>query len=166
MRKAVLIVVVMLAGCSYRPGTLTAVGPHGTRAELQRLGCLEVAVVPVIDSAANGPVAGFHFANRCNQPVSVDLRAVQATGVFADGRRRTLRVYDPKRQIRRGTLDARAVGSENLEYTLPEQAAPPVRLCLDLSALNASMRHQGPSVQVCIPVFGGPAVTTLARRRP
>lgn len=152
-------------GCGYRAGSLIRVGPHGHVANLLRIGCLDVAVVPVIDSAARGPVAGFSFANRCDRSVVVDLRAVRATAISASGRRVPLQVYDPDRQIRRTVLDARARGHENLEYTMPPEIPPPKRLCLDLSRLNGSQGatpQRGPKVEVCIDAYVNHSPPTLA----
>ncbi len=154
----------MLMGCGYSPGSLRAHGPNGEAASLQRVGCLDIAVVPIIDSAANGPVAGYRFANRCDSPVPVDLRRVKVMAVFADGRRRELQPYDPNGHIRRGTLDGRASGAENLEYKLPVSLAPPSRLCVDISRINPAMSVAGPPVEVCIDAYVNRVPDTLARR--
>ena len=102
----------LVAACGYRQGTLYAVDPHGHAASIQRLGCLDVAVVPVVDNVAKGAVAGYRFANRCDRPIVVDFRAVRVTGIYADGRSRRMAVYDPEREVRRGTLDARSQGRD------------------------------------------------------
>jgi|GEM_PF-2945017 len=155
----------LLLGCGYRPGSLYAVGPHGHRADIIRLGCLDVAVVAVVDEAAHGPVAGYRFANRCDQPMRVDLAAVRASVAFDDGHTSPVRVYDPHGRVRAGVLDPRSSGMENLEYVLPYGNAAPTRLCLDLSRLNASTRTVGPRVQTCVDAHANelPA-PTVARR--
>jgi len=156
---------ILLAGCGYRAGSLLAIGPHGQAASVQTVGCLDVAVVPIVDGEAAGPVAGYRFANRCDRPLRIDLGAARVTGIFPDGKSRVLRVFDPNGQIRPGTLDARAWGKENLEYELSPESAPPTQLCIDLSRLNASARGAGPKVQVCIAAFVNHAPNTeLARR--
>ena len=62
--------------------------------------------------------------------------------------------------------DGRARGSENLEYYLLVEGAPPTRLCLDLSRLNRSLRVRGPKVEVCINAYVKLSPPTVASRLP
>ncbi len=140
----------------YRPGTLT---PEAS-GEVRTVGCIDVAVVPVRDSAAVGPVAGFTFANRCDAAVRVNLGAIRAVGEYYAGARQPMALFDPNREVRPGMLEARAIAREVLEYQLPSAPGSlPARLCLDLAGIDPAAALDRPVI-ACI---DGGAVGPLAQ---
>ncbi len=146
-----------LGACrGYQPGTLT---PQA-EGEVRTVGCLDVAVSPVRDSAAVGPVAGITFANRCDAAVRVELGAIRAVGEFYAGQRQPMALFDPNREVGPGMIEARAIARELLEYQLPaDPSSLPARLCLDLSGIDPSAALDRPVI-ACI---DGGAVGPLAQ---
>jgi hypothetical protein len=136
-------------GCGgYQPGSLTVGHPAG---EVRRVGCLDIAVEPVHDAEAVGPVAGITFANRCDAAVRVDLASIRAVGELADGRRARLAMFDPDDVVRPGELEARRSARENIEFQLPEAIETvPARLCLDLAGVDPAAAIDQPII-ACVP---------------
>jgi hypothetical protein len=144
MRRLVPFVFAALAACrGYQPGTLQ-VQQHG---ELRTVGCLDIAVAPLDDAAADGPVASISFANRCDAAVQIDLAALRATGVFAARGAVPLQMFDPAGVVRAGMLEARMVGREDIEWSLPSGATEqPAQLCLDLAGLDPAAALDRPVI--------------------
>jgi hypothetical protein len=73
-----------------------------------------------------------------------------------------MRAFDPERQIRPVTLDARRVGRENIEYQLVGGNGHVTQLCLDLAGIDAGEPSPVPVV-TCMSVGGGLASSEVAR---
>jgi len=158
MLRRVVVMLVVAAGCrAYQPGSLTV----SSVGELRRVGCLDVSIEPDADAEAVGPVARITFANRCDAAVRVDLAAIRATARLGDGRRVTMRMFDPALVVRPGLLEARSAGSETIEFQVPgDPTAHALELCLDLAGVDAGADLDRPVI-ACL---GGsaPAVAEVA----
>jgi hypothetical protein len=114
------------------------------------VGCLDVAVAPYHDAAAEGPVIAYEFGNRCDRPARVDLTAVVVRGRTVSGEEVALAPYDPAGELRAARLEARRIGREVIEY----QASEPLALiCADVGALDGG---RGGSREVCLEAGGTP----------
>lgn len=148
MRRSLFWVLASLSACGYRAGSFEHAfadfeGRHRT------VGCLDVAVAPYEDGATDGPAATFSLGNRCDAPVKVDLQ-VPATVRLADGSATPAAAYDPDGEIEPVLLEGRSVGHEHIEYEpVAETMARPVKLCFDLTHLNADSPSPEP-IEVCI----------------
>jgi hypothetical protein len=134
-----------LVGCAYQPGSF-AHAQHDFVGQRITVGCVDVAVERRAD-AAIGPVLGYQFGNRCDQPALIDLGAVAVIGRDLQGADVVLRPYDPQREIRPAELDGRSVGTEALAYA---SNRPLLEVCADAVALA----HATPPRWLC---FTAPA---------
>lgn len=139
VRRALLLAfgVSALTACAYRPGSFH--GPGGAFVgERTTVGCLDVAVSPHDDRAAEGPALAYQFANRCDRPTVVDLGALVVRGRSASGRELTLAVWDPLGQLQPARIDGRRSGREVLEYRAAID--DPIALaCVDLDRLDGTI---------------------------
>jgi hypothetical protein len=133
-----------LVGCAYQPGSF-AHAQHDFVGQRITVGCIDVAVERRAD-ASIGPVLGYQFGNRCDQPVLIDLGAVAVIGRDPQGADVALRPYDPQREIRPAEIDGRGVGAEALAYASDR---PLSEVCADAAALA----HAVPPRWLC---FGAP----------
>lgn len=136
---------------NYQPGTLAPVTGVGA---VQTAGCLDIAVEPVDDQVAAGPVAEIRLGNRCDGAVLIDLASIAATVRLDDGRVGVMRVYDPMGVIRPALLDGRSMAREVLEYHLvPGEAHGRAarQLCLDFRAVDQNDPSPLPVVS-CVPL--------------
>jgi hypothetical protein len=148
-----------IAGCGgYRAGSFAGLG-GSFAGERRTVGCLDLAVAPVDDAAAAGPVAAITFANRCDAGVVIDLTAIAATGRDLGGREVAMGRFDPDREIGAGLLEARTIGRELIEYQPLDGGPAPYDLCLDLSAVDVAEPSPTPVV-VCL---RGGTPSTVAR---
>lgn len=133
---------VVIAGCSYGPGSFSYPGRTfaGRRASL---GCLDLAVDRRADLPDGAAVVAYAFGNRCDRPVVVDLARVPVRGRTVTGDEVPLVPYDPDRELRARSLDARAAGGEALAYPSATRLA---QICLDTAAIEAGRR---PSHWLC-----------------
>lgn len=160
---AALIAVAAAAGCGgYHAGSFAGVTGEFT-GERRTVGCLDLAVAPVDDAAAEGPVAAITFANRCEAAVVVDLPSIRATGRGLDGREVAMGVFDPDREIRAGLLEARTVGRELIEFQPLDGDPAPYDVCLDVSRIDAGAPSADPVV-VCLR-GGAPSVVAHGGER-
>jgi hypothetical protein len=141
-----------LVGCAYQPGSF-AHAPHDFVGQRVSVGCLDIAVERRADLAI-GPVLGYQFGNRCDQPAVVDLGAVAVIGRNPEGADVALRPYDPGREIRPAALDGRSVGAEALAYGSDR---PVLEVCADAAALA----HAAPPRWLC---FAAPAAAAGGAR--
>lgn len=140
-----------LVGCAYQPGSFAYL-PNGFSGQRATVGCLDVAVERRTDLPI-GPVLGFQFANRCDQPAMIDLAAVAVVGRNAQGIDVTLTPYDPRAELHPVALDGRNVGAESLAY--PADRTMP-QVCADV----ATLAHLGTPRWLC---FGAAARAVAAR---
>jgi hypothetical protein len=146
---AALIALAAAAGCGgYHAGSFASITGEFA-GERRTVGCLDLAVAPVDDAAAEGPVAAVTFANRCDAAVVVDLPSIRATGRGLDGREVAMGVFDPDREIRAGLLEARTIGRELIEFQPLGGGPAPYDLCLDVSRLDPGAPSATPVV-VCL----------------
>jgi hypothetical protein len=122
--------VLVLAGCTYKPGSFVS-ADSTFRGQRVSVGCLDVAIERH-DDLPIGPVLGYQFANRCDHLTTVDLGAAVVIGRNAEGAEVRLLPYDPRTEIRPVPLDARKVGGESLAYWAG-RAMPQV--CVDVASL-------------------------------
>jgi hypothetical protein len=163
VRIAALVFAVTLSGCGYKAGSFKS-GLRSFEGERNTVGCLDVAVAPLADAEATGPVSAIRFGNRCDAPVVVDIGAIRATAYDPDGRPTRMIPYDPEHAIRPLRMDARMVGGENIEWHQARSGAnPPVRLCLDLAGLDAEA-PRGRPVIICIPAQGSWSMSRVVAR--
>ena len=140
-------------GCAYQPGSFTHV-QRGFSGQRATVGCLDIAIERRADLAI-GPVLGFQFANRCDQPAMIDLAAVVVVGRNAQGIDVALTPYDPRAELHPVALDGRNTGAESLAY--PADHAMP-QVCVDVAALA----HLGTPQWLCF----GAARRAVAARLP
>ncbi|MFT3695021.1 MAG: hypothetical protein QM831_17925 [Kofleriaceae bacterium] len=125
----------LLASCSYDAGSfhsLTSTFPG----ERVTVGCLDLALDRPHEPEAQGPVVHYSFGNRCDHPVTVDFQSL-----VVRARNRAITPFDPNHEIAPKTLETRAFGSEEIEYT----ALPGDQLCIDVGSLIAE-----PTRWVCV----------------
>lgn len=148
-----------LAACStYKPGTLTL--EHGDASEI--VGCIDVAVEPLLDLKAEGPAAKIFVGNRCDAAVVIDYQAIQANIHYTDGDIARGQIYDPHGTLRPVTLDARSRGWEAFEYqslNLSNGDRIPRLLCLDVSRIDRDQPNPHARA-ICVEVEGGTTITT------
>jgi hypothetical protein len=139
-----------LLGCAYKPGSFTSGDSHfpGQRATI---GCLDLAVERRTDFPI-GPVLGYHFANRCDHPTTVDLGALAVVGRDAQGAEIALHAYDPRAELRPVTLEARNLGAESLAYPAHEAMA---QVCVDVSTFARAQPVRWLCFAAAAPVVGG-----------
>jgi hypothetical protein len=149
MRFALVVAALGVAGCGYRAGSF-----HGPRGEFAgdrvTVGCLDVAVAPFHDAAAEGTAIVYEFGNRCDRPARVDLGAVSVHGRTADGRDVTLEPFDPLGELRVARLEARRTGREVIEYAAPAADAL-LLVCADVGTLDGGA---GTSQEICVTAGG------------
>jgi hypothetical protein len=137
-----------LVGCAYQPGSF-AHAPHDFVGQRVTVGCLDIAIERRADLTL-GPVLGYQFGNRCDQPALVDLGAVAVVARSPERAGVALRPYDPQGEIRPVALDGRSVGAEVLAYASDR---PPLEVCADAAALA----HAAPSRWLCFAAPPGQA---------
>ena len=145
MKASWLVGGVLLAGCSYRPGSFRSSEPfEGTRATTR---CLDVAVAARADGART--LVTYAFGSRCKTETVVDLSAVRAIVRDAD-RSVPLVAFDPRSEIRALPIDGFTSGRETIEYerlteaALDEQRSGPFalaawqprELCVEINAIE------------------------------
>jgi len=133
---------VCAAACGYKPGSFAVEPADGAFAGARTtVGCLDVAVAGRWSRAgAVGQAVVIDFGNRCDRPVVVDFTSLRAVGRDAGGREHRLAVYDPRREIRPLSLEARSAGREVLELrrraTAGATAARVRSACVDIGRLT------------------------------
>ena len=142
-----LLAALVLTGCAYRPGSFAYFGSSfpGQRATV---GCLDIAVERRPDMTT-GAVVGYQFANRCDRPAIVDLAHVAVVGRTRDGMQVDLAPFDPERELRPLSIDARTIGREALAYS---SEAELVEICVDA----ASVAQDAHAMWMCFAQPGGP----------
>lgn len=133
------IVLVVVVGCSYRPGSFAAPG-RPFAGERMTIDCLDLAVHRRVDMNIDGNAAAiieYSFGNRCDDPVVIDLGRVPVIGRTIDGDEVTLTAYDPAVEMQALELDAGGVGREALAYPATEALA---QVCVDASAIAGASR--------------------------
>jgi hypothetical protein len=131
--KAALVLAVV-AGCAYRPGSFTDLSgpfPH-TR---ETVGCVDVGVG--FGAADHGAVVAYDFGNCCDRSVTLDLASVRVVARDAQGIERPLVAFDPRLEIRPLELGARWWGDEQIKY-MDGDTTPIVAVCVDIGGLDAS----------------------------
>lgn len=125
------------AACNYQPGSLLVQSPGDARVGRQ-VGCVDLAIAvgEDVDAPDGDPVFRIDFGNRCDRRVDLDLSALRVTADYADGIHARLTAYDPRRELRQLPLDARARGSEVIEFVAaPDHTTLPDRLCVELAGV-------------------------------
>ena len=153
MKHTLLIAIV--AGCGgYNAGTFRDLqGPFGgMNGSTATVGCVEVGVSAMHDSAAGGPVIAYGFGNRCPRAVTLDLKSVRAVGRDAEGHEVALATFDPRDEIRPLPLDGLYSGHENIEYDAPEGSPPIANVCVDIGRIDASEQRGEQWVCTSFPV--------------
>jgi hypothetical protein len=135
------LVLVVLAGCAYKPGSF-AHPQNQFPGQRATVGCLDIAVERRTDLPI-GPVLGYQFANRCDHPMTIDLGAVAVVGRNAQGTDVGLRPYDPLAELHPVALDGRNVGAESLAYPTDRAIT---QVCVDV----ATLVHQGAPRWLCL----------------
>ncbi|HYU16850.1 MAG TPA: hypothetical protein VEL05_12280 [Candidatus Acidoferrum sp.] len=133
---ALAMIAVGLCACAYQPGSFRT-GRPAREFAVQRatVGCLDVAVAGRWDPAhAGGQVVEIDFGNRCDRAVVVDFTALRAKGRDDEGGEGPLALFDPRKEIRPLSLEARTAGREVLEWR-PANARRLRAACLDVSGL-------------------------------
>ena len=108
MRGAVMLAI---AGCAYQPGSFDTWG-HDFSGRRSTVGCVDLAIARR-DHVA-GPVLAYDFGNRCDAPVTIDLRAIAVVAKTARGDAPMV-PYDPGNEIRALPLDGRSAGFERFD---------------------------------------------------
>ncbi|HEY1550453.1 MAG TPA: hypothetical protein VGG28_21645 [Kofleriaceae bacterium] len=142
MRSA--IVVLACASCAYDAGSyrdLNTIEEPWPGAHVV-LACLDVAILRVHDAVAPDPAFAFHFGNRCNHRVEIDLAAVRVVAG-----ERVLAPYDPQHELVPHRLPARWTGYESIGYE-PDRGA--TRVCVDVGKLERGTHRDG-----AVRCFGG-----------
>ncbi len=118
-----MVALAVCAACGYQPGSFAGQPAAGALAGARAtVGCLDVAVAGRWSRAgAIGQAVVIDFGNRCDRAVVVNFTTLRAFGRDAGGREQPLAVYDPRREIRPLSLEARSAGREVLEL---RRAAP------------------------------------------
>ncbi len=112
--------------CGYQPGSFAGEASGAFAGARATVGCLDVSVAGRWSQArssgqtasgqtATGQTVVVDFGNRCDRSVIVDFTALRAFGRDAGGREHPLAIYDPRREIRPLSLEARSAGREVLE---------------------------------------------------
>jgi hypothetical protein len=124
--------IVLLGACAYQPGSFHDAQGHfaGTRITVD---CLDLAIERRPDLRDGCKVVSYAFANRCDQPATVDLAAVRVVGRARDGADIALVPYDPKRELRPLVLDGRAAGREAIAYGGGTDVAS---VCIDAASIT------------------------------
>jgi hypothetical protein len=143
------LVVVFLSSCAvpYAPDSLLTLpplctrdsgsAPHATTRTL-RVGGLDVHVNAVTNHLVpeSSVLFAYVFGNRRDAPARIDFTGVRVTARTEDGTRTTWTPFDPRREIRPGTLGPRAWGAEAIEYDPPRSGPPPSSICIDFARLT------------------------------
>ncbi len=153
------LVVVFLSSCAvpYAPDSLLTLPPLCTRASgsaphatthALRVGCLDMNINVVTNRLVpdSSVLFAYVFGNRCDAPTRVDFPSVRVTGKAEGGTGLTWTAFDPRREIRPGTLGPRAWGAETIEYDPPQSGPPPSSICIDFARLTDDV---GANSEVC-----------------
>jgi hypothetical protein len=131
---------IALVGCLYVPRSYSF-QTHPFVGKRVALACLDVAVALTDDDLATAPVVRYSFGNRCTHSAIVDLGAVRAVGIAADGTRVALSAYDPRHEVRPLAIDGWWRGSENIMYTTASGTPAPLTVCVDVGAVEQTTAH-------------------------
>jgi len=129
------------AACGYQAGSFGEPASGAFAGARATVGCLDVSVAGRWSSpGAAGQAIVIDFGNRCDRPAMVDFTALRAFGRDAAGREHRLAIYDPRREIRPLSIEARSAGREVLELRRQAPAgttAARVRsACVDVGRLS------------------------------
>jgi hypothetical protein len=138
--STLVMVALAVCACGYQPGSFAGNSASGASARAT-VGCLDVSVAGRWSRVgATGQTVVIDFGNRCDRAVVVDFTTLRASGRDAGGQEHRLAVYDPRREIRPLSLEARTAGREVLELRRPVSAgatAAHVRsACVDVGRLT------------------------------
>src|SRR5580704_13081919 len=112
-RMRIALATLALGGCFYMPSSYTFSSQPfvGKRVALP---CLDVAVAMTDDNLATSPVVRYSFGNRCTHATTVDLGAVPAYGLAANGEHVAMHACDPRHELRPLPIDGWWRGSESI----------------------------------------------------
>src|SRR4051812_17985694 len=82
-----------ISGCAYQPGSFSHASPSVKGVEVT-VDCLDIALDHEDYPRATSNVVAYSFANRCDDPVVVDLAAARVYGTTRDGTAVDLQAFD------------------------------------------------------------------------
>jgi len=130
MRRVLLFATV--TGCAYRAGSFGAWN-HDFAGRRTTVGCLDLAIERRADHPT-GQVLAYDFGNRCDEPLTVDLKTASVVARTTQDDIAML-PYDPAHEIRPLPLDGGSVGAEAIEYRMDRAGGPLVAICVDAASV-------------------------------
>jgi hypothetical protein len=149
--STLVMVALAVCACGYQPGSFAGDATSAFAGARATVGCLDVSVAgrwsrasstgqTATGQMATGQTVVVDFGNRCDRPVVVDFTTLRAFGRDAGGREHPLAIYDPRREIRPLSLEARSAGREVLELrrqaTAGATTARVLSACVDVGRLT------------------------------
>jgi hypothetical protein len=94
----------------------------------------------------------FDFGNRCPHAIRIALQNARVVATWASGASVELTLFDPGSHVHTPVLDARAQGTELLEYRAPPSAPPgPAQtICVDVSHVAAALEPPPSAPPICL----------------
>lgn len=131
-------------GCAwaYRPGTLLE---ERAGAEVRTAGCIDWRVSlreePDLLVPPHWTVLRVEAGNRCEEPVRIDLSRARVVALREGRDRVTLRLFDPRREIRPATLDGAQL-DERIAFEPPDGTGASI-VCVSLAAVAPAPHAPG-----------------------
>jgi hypothetical protein len=127
-----------LVWCAYDAGSFTSSAHDftGTRTSASA-GCLDLSVERRADTAT-GWVLAYDLGNRCDRPLTVDLKTASVVARTAEGDVAMV-PFDPDREIEALPLDGRSLGGEAVEYRVATRGAPVIAICVDATGIVGAL---------------------------
>jgi len=138
----------LISGCfpAYRPSPVAS-------DNLRTLGCLDLSFTVGGDGRIpdGSLLLDVQIGNRCSYPAALDLTALAIDARDAEGRVTSMRIYDPRGEIKPFTVDASISALERIRIDpSPSNGGELVTVCLDLSRVAPDTPNASPT-QLCIP---------------